>query len=363
MQIIVLWEGYEDPIVVDVPEDADINLFAQLVMVEARRSVQGHYFEVEGVRLGLNQPLLYQGVVDGSTVFVKKVTDVPASPAPAASRPVASPAPVTTSLPTPTRPVESQATIGSSSNVSLYDLPANITPDQLLLLSQQNPRLLQQIQSNDEELGGVLASQDIVKVRTLMMKRFMNRHKQEYQRQQDLMELERNPMNPELQKKIEEEIQLKNIQANMELALENLPEAFGRVTMLYVNIEVNNHPVKAFVDSGAQSTIMSMQCAERCNITRLIDKRFAGQARGVGTANIIGRIHIAQMKFGNSFFPISITVLENNDVDFLFGLDTLRRYRCCIDLEKNILRIEGASGKEEIPFLPESELPENARGT
>ncbi len=149
----------------------------------------------------------------------------------------------------------------------------------------------------------------------------------------------------------------------MELALENLPEAFGRVTMLYVNIEVNNHPVKAFVDSGAQSTIMSMQCAERCNITRLIDKRFAGQARGVGTANIIGRIHIAQMKFGNSFFPISITVLENNDVDFLFGLDTLRRYRCCIDLEKNILRIEGAAGKEEIPFLPESELPENARGT
>jgi DNA damage-inducible protein 1 len=147
----------------------------------------------------------------------------------------------------------------------------------------------------------------------------------------------------------------------MEMAIENLPEGFGQVTMLYVNIEVNNLPIKAFVDSGAQSTIMSLQCAERCGITRLMDTRFAGQARGVGTAKILGRIHIAQMKFGRSFFPISITVLENNDVDFLFGLDMLRRYRCNIDLSKNVLSIEGATGREEISFLSENELPESAK--
>lgn len=210
MQIIVLWEGSEDLIVLEVPEEADINLFAQLLMAEAQRSVENHYFEVEGVRLGGHQPLLYQGVVDGATVFVKRVPNTAiSSPAPAAPRPVASPAPVTSSIPVPNTTAPSQAaTIGSSSNVSLYDLPANITPDQLLLLSQQNPRLLQQIQSNDAELGGVLASQDIVKVRTLMMKRFMNRHKQEYVRQQEMIELERDPMNPELQKKIEEEVRI-----------------------------------------------------------------------------------------------------------------------------------------------------------
>ncbi|XP_026460830.1 uncharacterized protein LOC113362020 [Papaver somniferum] len=40
-------------------------------------------------------------------------------------------------------------------------------------------------------------------------------------------------------------------------------EKLGKV-MLYVNMEVNGVPLKAFVDSGAQSTIISKSCVERC---------------------------------------------------------------------------------------------------
>ena len=54
---------------------------------------------------------------------------------------------------------------------------------------------------------------------------------------------------------------------------------------------------------------MTRQCAQVCGIAHLIDTRFEGQAVGVGTGIILGRIHLVEMKIGTAHFPITIVSL------------------------------------------------------
>lgn len=199
----------------------------------------------------------------------------------------------------------------------------------------------------------VEAASDPARFRSLLAERERQMRQAQRQAMEEIERLDNDIDNPDSQAEIMRRIRQQQIDKNLERAMEENPESFGRVNMLYIDVMVNNVPIKAFVDSGAQTTIMSPSAAENCNITHLIDERHGGIARGVGTAKILGRVHHAIMQIGGYEAASSFTVMEGKDVDLLLGLDMLKRHQMCIDLKKNCLRVHDT----EIEFLPEHQLP------
>ncbi|KAI2663717.1 hypothetical protein H4Q32_012302 [Labeo rohita] len=232
-------------------------------------------------------------------------------------------------------------TPGSALSPQGLDNPA-LLRDMLLA----NPHELSLLKERNPPLAEALLSGDLERFTKVLLEQQQDRARREQER---IKLLTADPFDLEAQAKIEEEIRQHNIEENMTIAMEEAPESFGQVVMLYINCKVNGHPM----------TIMSQACAERCNIMRLVDRRWAGIAKGVGTQKIIGRVHLAQVQIEGDFLPCSFSILEDQPMDMLLGLDMLKRHQCSIDLKKNVLLI-GTTGTET-RFLPEAELPECAR--
>ena len=188
-----------------------------------------------------------------------------------------------------------------------------------------------------------------------------------------------NPNDVEASEYMQKQERQKLIQEQYEYVMNEYPESVvGRVLMLYIPMKINGFPVSAFIDSGAQQTIMSLSLAKQCQIDQYIDTRMAGIAVGVGTGVILGRIHMVQIEITSTitnqiyYFPCSLTIMDDppkskrttangltsgsstdhamdgddgddetvggKEMPFLFGLDMLRRHLCCLDMSQGCLR-------------------------
>ncbi|XVE80623.1 hypothetical protein DITRI_Ditri14bG0154000 [Diplodiscus trichospermus] len=254
--------------------------------------------------------------------------------------------------------------VSSVASASTNDLSFNpdgssVNPGAFQQHIQRVSNLIGQLFQTDPELAQAIVGNDLNKLQDLLRVRHRQRSELRRQEEEELALLHADPFDIEAQKKIEAAIRQKGIDENWAAALEYNPEGFARVVMLYVDMEVNSVPLKAFVDSGAQSTIISKSCAERCGLLRLLDQRYKGIAHGVGQSEILGRIHVAPIKIGNVFYPCSFVVLDSPNMEFLFGLDMLRKHQKRTSLLASLMK-KGIQSKHPAQELL-SQLPQLRR--
>lgn len=172
MQVIVVCEEIVDPVVIEVPDDADSDIFIQLVMAESGKSISQYSLQLDGRVIRPGMKLTDLGMLDGSVVNLIRSA--------------------TSSVP--------------AKQMSIYDVPQDVTPEALLALATSNPQLLPQYQHSDPELAQCLSTNSLPSLRNLFMKRHMARHKQVFEQRRDLQTMHEDPMNADIQKKIEEAV-------------------------------------------------------------------------------------------------------------------------------------------------------------
>ena len=199
------------------------------------------------------------------------------------------------------------------------------SPDDLNTLFNTNP-----------ELAEAIVSGNTAKVEGIVRKQVEEAEKKRKDEEMEYIRLmNSDPNDPQVQEKIAKIIKQKNIDENLRQAEEYMPETLFPVHMLFINLEINKKKVVALVDTGAQSTVMSQDLCQKCDLLNLCDTRYSGIAKGVGTSRIIGVVHAAQMNINNKVLMAKITVIENASIGFIFGLDNMRAHRCTIDLNQN----------------------------
>lgn len=255
----------------------------------------------------------------------------------------------------------------------------NTNPEHIVTLLQTKEHLFKELNHHQPGLASKLRGQSYENAVNIWRQELMkggiqqavNRTNTLQKEQEMRRRLQANPNDAEAKEYFDSIKRKEKVHEQYFQMMQEYPESMGRVLMLYIEAKVNGHSVQAFVDSGAQTTIMSKKTATKCGLMDLLDTRFKGVAVGVGTGTILGRIHLANLQLEDYHFPVTLTIMDDpppgsdaKDMPFLLGLDMLKRHTCSIDLENQCLKFRLGPGKYlETKFLHEKDLTQDQGGT
>eukprot|EP00536_Pseudo-nitzschia_multiseries_P014238 jgi/Psemu1/214155/e_gw1.676.13.1 len=99
---------------------------------------------------------------------------------------------------------------------------------------------------------------------------------------------------------------------------------------------------------------MSVDMAVSLGLEGKINRTIHGDAIGVGSSNIVGILKNVELLVGHVEFRLFFLVVDSALPCCILGLDQMRRFRCLIDLDSNVLTFGGRDGVS-VPFLSREE--------
>ena len=126
----------------------------------------------------------------------------------------------------------------------------------------------------------------------------------------------------------------KLIEENYLKAYQEIPEFFFPKKMIFIKGKVNGYDIKFLLDTGAAISVMNTTQAKALKLDHLIDKKYQGKLKGVGSDNIAGRIHYLEILFDFGIVPASFTIGNNDNLEPILGMDFIQSHGLLLDFKK-----------------------------
>lgn len=124
--------------------------------------------------------------------------------------------------------------------------------------------------------------------------------------------------------------------------------------MVFVKCLIDNQEVDMLVDTGASASVMSVEMVNSLHLQSKCNHNIHGNAKGVGSSTIQGIVENVDCMIGHVEFRLFFMILEGAMPYCILGLDQMRRFRCNVDLDDNVL-VFGGKGGVSVPFLRKEE--------
>lgn len=108
-------------------------------------------------------------------------------------------------------------------------------------------------------------------------------------------------------------------------------------SLIFVPAEINGRMVEMMVDTGAQSSVISAKLMRTLGLQSQLNMAMQGVAQGVGQARILGIIENCPVSIGHVEFLLYFLVLDVDQDMMILGIDQMRRFKCQIDLENELV--------------------------